>query len=420
MSEKNYSVKAWTVTYAGLAINLALGILYAWSVLKGFISQSIESGGAFAWDKSSLNDPYAVCCLAFALSMTFAGKIQDKKGPSFTARIGGILVGIGFVLASLTTNYYMWLLGFGLLGGIGIGFGYSAATPAALKWFPPSKTGAIAGIVVSGFGLAPVYIAPLSSFLATNYGLQNAMLIFGIAFFILVVGVSFLLKKPPVDFVPVEKEGKKISKSNTSENTSENLGAGVMLRTGKFYVMWIIFFIAAGCGLMIISNISGMAKASLGKSAFIAVAIMAIGNASGRIIAGIVSDKITRALTLFIILIFQCALMFISSMLLDKSATAFIIVLFATLIGFNYGTNLSLFPSFTKGYWGLKNFGLNYGILMSAWGIGGFCFSRLSQMIFANTGSYYYSFVIAGSALVLCIILSFFLFGKKKKDSVQQ
>ncbi len=161
----NKKNKSWIVTFAGLTINLALGILYAWSVFKEFIKHSIEIGGAddFKWNIASLNDPYAVCILTFAFSMIFAGKIQDKKGPSFTAKIGGILVGVGFIIASLSNKYYIWLLGFGLLGGMGIGFGYSATTPAALKWFSSQKTGLIAGIVVSGFGLAPVFIAPLAS-----------------------------------------------------------------------------------------------------------------------------------------------------------------------------------------------------------------------------------------------------------------
>jgi hypothetical protein len=98
----NTQNKSRIVTFAGLSINLALGILYAWSVFKEFIKQSIKAGGSddFKWDMASLNDPYALCILTFAFSMIFAGKIQDKKGPSFTAKIGGILLGLGFILAS--------------------------------------------------------------------------------------------------------------------------------------------------------------------------------------------------------------------------------------------------------------------------------------------------------------------------------
>jgi MFS family permease len=119
-----------------------------------------------------------------------------------------------------------------------------------------------------------------------------------------------------------------------------------------------------------------MAKASMGASAFIAVAIMAVGNASGRVIAGVVSDIISRPLTLLLILIFQTLLMFTAYLVVGEGTSALVIVLLATFIGFNYGTNLSLFPSFTKSYWGMKNFGLNYGVLMSAWGLGGFVFSN--------------------------------------------
>ncbi|MBN2681262.1 MAG: OFA family MFS transporter [Bacteroidales bacterium] len=402
--------KGWLVTFAGLAINLALGILYAWSVIKGAIIQSIEKGGSegFDWDLASLNDPYAVCILSFAFSMMLAGKIQDVKGPSFTAKIGGVLVGLGFIIASLSTNYYLWLLGFGLLGGMGIGFGYSAATPAALKWFSSKKTGLIAGIVVSGFGLAPVYIAPLTSFLVGGHGLQSTMLFFGIGFIVIVGGLAFFLKNPPAGYVPVQNSA--ISKKKKSkEDTGEEVNTWGMLRNRKFYLMWVIFFIGSGAGLMVIGNISGMAKASLGDSAFIAVAIMAIGNASGRIVAGIVSDKITKSATLFIILLFQSFLMFLSYLILNEDASAVTIVILATLIGFNYGTNLSLFPSFTKGFWGLKNFGLNFGVLMTAWGLGGFVFSRLSQALYASTGDHVMSFIIAGSSLGFCLFLTIFL-----------
>jgi MFS family permease len=407
----NTKNKSWIVTSAGLAINLALGILYAWSVFKEFIKQSIKAGGSddFKWDMASLNDPYALCILTFAFSMIFAGKIQDKKGPSFTAKIGGILLGLGFILSSLSNNYYIWIVGFGLLGGMGIGFGYSATTPAALKWFSSQKTGLIAGIVVSGFGLAPVFIAPLASLLVNTYGLQNTMMIFGVSFLVIIFGLASLLKNPPPGYIPIEGKINVKKRIKRSENTTEDFGTKTMLRSLKFYIMWVIFFISAGAGLMVISNISGLAKTSMGESAFIAVAIMAIGNASGRIVAGAVSDIIPKSFTLAIILIFQSALMFMASLVLNENAVTYIIVFFAALIGFNYGTNLSLFPSYVKGFWGMKNFGLNYGILMSAWGLGGFFFSRLSQTLYATTGSHFMSFIVAGTGLFFCLFLNLIL-----------
>ena len=167
--------RGWVVTGAGTGINLALGVLYSWSIFKAAIRDSIEAGSpdGFNWSLASLNDPYAVCCLVFAFAMILSGRFQDKIGPRVTALIGGVLVGIGFIWISQTTDYLSWIIGFGVLVGVGIGFGYGSATPPALKWFPPAKTGLIAGLVVSGFGLASVYIAPLSHYLVGGWGCKR-------------------------------------------------------------------------------------------------------------------------------------------------------------------------------------------------------------------------------------------------------
>ena len=411
--------KGWTVALAGTGINLALGILYTWSIFKGAIKESIEHGGkgSFNWDPAVLNDPYAVCCIVFAFAMILAGKCQDKLGPRVTALAGGLLVGIGFIWISQTTSYAAWVLGFGVLVGTGIGFGYSSATPPALKWFPPEKTGLIAGLVVSGFGLASVYIAPLSKYMVTNYSLQNAMLVFGIAFLVVVCGLSLLLVNPPEGWKPVSSVKESLNISNNHEAEQVEFSASEMMKTPEFYLLWFIYFIGAGAGLMVIGSIAGMAKKSLGESAFIVVAIMAIGNAGGRIIAGYLSDKIGRSMSLVCMLGFQAILMFVAIPIVGSNTSAVIMVLLATFIGFNYGTNLSLFPSFTKDLWGMKNFGTNYGIIFTAWGVGGFVMGRLSQMLKASTGSYTPSFVTADILLIIGIVLTLILKSRQQKLS---
>jgi OFA family oxalate/formate antiporter-like MFS transporter len=413
---KKVKNRGWSVTFSGTGINLALGILYTWSIFKGAIRQSIEAGGAgaFKWDIASLNDPYAVCCLVFAFVMILAGKCQDRFGPRVTAFIGGILVGLGFLLISQTTSYVAWILGFGVLAGAGIGFGYSAATPPALKWFPPAKTGLIAGLVVSGFGLASVYIAPLSQYLLRIWGLQSAMLFFGVAFVIVVCGLSLLLVNPPAGYVPKGKA--KAGKTPSVVATQTEATPSHMMKTLAFYKIWFIYFIGAGAGLMVISSLAGMAKKSMGELAFLAVAILAIGNAAGRIIAGLISDKIGRKATLIIMLSFQAILMLIAiSVVGAEHSPALLVVLLATFIGFNYGTNLSLFPSLTKDKWGLKNFGINYGIVFTAWGVGGFVMGRLSQMLFAKYGDYTSSFLTACALLIVGVIITLTLKTKTAK-----
>ena len=399
--------KGWMVTLSGTGINLALGILYSWSIFKAAIQKSIEaSHGGFNWNPAKMNDPYSLCCLAFALSMILAGKVQDKFGPRSTALAGGILVSLGLVWISQSTSYTVWSLGFGLLAGSGIGFSYSAATPPALKWFPSQKTGMIAGIVVSGFGLASVYIAPLSEYLLKNYGINKSMLVFGIAFLILVCGLSFFLVNPPTGYVPAAPASAAgVNKPKIA--APSDAGPSRIIKTGKFYLLWLIFFIGAGAGLMVISNINGMAKKSLGSAAFLAVAILAIGNASGRIIAGTLSDKIGRKQTLMIVLSFQAALMFLAVPLVGGAhPDATLIILLAVFMGFNYGANLSIFPSLAWDNWGLKNFGMNYGMLFTAWGAGGFVMSRVSQMLQVKSGNYSSSFLTTGALLVLGALLT--------------
>jgi MFS family permease len=402
--------KGWTVVGAGLAINLALGVLYAWSIFKGAIKASIEKGGegAFQWDIASINDPYAVCCLAFAFSMILAGKCQDKIGPARTALIGGVLVGAGFTLMGFSNSYAAWVTGFGILAGSGFGFGYSAATPPALKWFSPSKTGLIAGIVVAGFGIAPVYIAPLASYLIGAFGIPKSMMFLGIGFTIVVCGLSFVLANPPPGYVPAEPaDPGPLAKLNAAKPVV-NATVSEMLRNYKFYVLWVAFFIGSGAGLMVIGSVAGLAKKSMGPMAFVAVAIMALGNAGGRVVAGILSDKIGRRATLFIMLSMQAVMMFVA-MAVVNSGSAVLLVLLATFIGFNYGSNLCLFPSFAKDYWGTRNYGLNYGALFTAWGIGGFVMGKVSEMINAQPGGLGKSFMLSGVLLAGGAALTIFL-----------
>jgi nitrate/nitrite transporter NarK len=397
-TENSVKNHGWPIAFAGLGINLALGILYTWSMFKDAIAKD------FGWQGAQLNDPYALCCLVFAFTMIFAGRCQDKIGPRVTASVGGLLVGAGMVWISTTTNYSTWLLGFGVLVGIGIGFGYSSTTPPALKWFPPAKTGMIAGLVVAGFGLAPIYLAPASKHLLAEFGVLKSMLIFGAAFTVIVCGLAQLLKNPPAGFVAAPKT------SSSTVAAAVNFSPGEMLRQPVFWLLWVLYFIGSGAGLMVISSVSGMAKKTMGEQAFIAVAVMAIGNAGGRIVAGLLSDKIGRRWTLMLVLLIQAALMFIAiPVTASADGAKFIIVLVATFIGFNYGANLSLFPSFTKDFWGLKNFGMNYGVLFTAWGVGGFILSIVQQRLKASSGDFKSSFITAGVLLLVGSALTFFI-----------
>ena len=391
--------RGWTVTFAGAGINLALGILYTWSVIKAAIPE------AWGWDAAQKSDPYAVACFVFALAMIPAGRLQDRIGPRWVATLGGVLVGLGCLIAGLMgSSYWGFVLGFGVFAGVGIGFGYASATPAAVKWFPSSQTGRIAGIVVAGFGLASVYIAPLAAYLTRTYGVSKSMIFFGIAFLIVVVGLSQLLRNPPAGYDPQNKTGKPTSTKATVTTSGPELSWKQMLATPQFYVLWTMYACGSAAGLMLISVAAPLGQASLGEAAFWVVAVLAVGNAGGRIFAGFVSDWIGRQWTMLAFFMVQ-AVVIVSLVFAQNHPVMLLMLVF--LAGANYGANLTLFPSATKDYFGLKGFGLNYGIMFTAWGVGGLVLPRIAGMVKKSTGNEDLAFYIAGALMVLASALTF-------------
>jgi OFA family oxalate/formate antiporter-like MFS transporter len=381
------SSRGWIVTFSGTGINLALGVLYSWSVI------SKEIPAEWNWSETSRSWPYTIACLVFALMMVPAGKLQDKFGPRIVASLGGILTGLGLMLASQFTTLGMFILGFGILAGTGIGFGYASATPPAVKWFPPAKTGMIAGIVVSGFGLASVYIAPLAKYLIKAVGVQSTLMILGIAFLILVTLLAQMLVNPPP-----QPAGAKAAAAVPAKDYS----AGEMLKTSPFYLLWLMYAFNAGAGLMVIGKLAKLVEVQAGfKAGFILVALLAIGNAGGRLLAGTLSDKYGRTRILQAFTLFQAALMFLTPFINNT----FILVLFSMCIGMNYGSNLALFPSITKDFFGLKNFGVNYGLVFTAWGVGSIM-ALLAGKIYDLYQSFEYALYLAGALLLVTIVLS--------------
>ncbi len=404
----------WGVTLAGMGINLALGILYSWSVISKRIPED------WGWNEDDKSLPYMVACLVFSLVMVIAGRMQDKMGPRLVATIGGILVGLGFLLASMTSTVFVFVIGFGVLAGAGIGFGYASATPPAVKWFPASKTGLIAGIVVSGFGLASVYTAPLTTVLIGSLGFRISIMVLGIGFLIVVVSLAQLLKTPPKGYVPAGSQAAK--KLNVGDKKAEFLPKE-MLATWQFYLIWFMYACGAGAGLMIIGKLDAIAQSQVGINlGFILVAVMAIGNGGGRIVAGMLSDKIGRKATLLLCFICQSVLIFMLSRASNDNILGSIpaMALISALIGANYGANLSLFPSITKDFYGLKNFGMNYGFVFTSWGVGGFMLAKLAGSMYVKYETFNVAYYGAVVLLILAAITTLFVKSPQQKiESVE-
>ncbi len=392
------SKKGWIVALSGTGINLALGVLYTWSVISKKIPAS------WGWDEADKALPYTIACLVFAFVMIPAGRLQDKLSPRLTATIGGILIGSGLIVASFFSSVLLFIIAFGIIAVTGIGFVYAAATPPAVKWFPPAKTGMIAGIVVAGFGLAPVYISPLAEHMINQNGVANTLLILGCVYLVVVVLLAQMLVNPPV---VAPAAGAKTASAN-------DFSMKEVLSTPQFYFLWLMYAFNAGAGLMVIGKLAIVVQKQADyKGGFILVALMAIGNAGGRLIAGTFSDKLGRIRTMQIFTLLQMVLMF----LMPFMNSVAMLVPAAILIGACYGSNLALFPSITKDFFGLKNFGVNYGLVFTAWGVGSIM-AVISGIIQKRTGSFKYAFFLAGVLLIISIAITF-LIKKPVKKTVE-
>jgi OFA family oxalate/formate antiporter-like MFS transporter len=394
--------RGWMVTFSGMGLNLAFGVLYAWSVFGKQFTEAIEKGG-FGWSKTQAALPYTIAIAFFAGMMVPAGRLQDRFGPRIIATIGAVLTGMGLFISGYAspTNMVPVIIGFGILAGTGIGLGYATATPAAVKWFPPEKKGLITGIVVSGFGLASVYIAPLSRYLLAAYGVNSSFMILGAAFAIATFIISQFITNPAAAAVNINL------KKNSVNNCNVDCTWREMMKTPTFYLLWIEFVCGALAGLMIIGHLAKIVAVqsnNMIQTGFLFVGLLAIFNAGGRLIAGAVSDYIGRMKTILLVFLSQATVMFFFSRL--STSTGFIVG--SAIVGFSYGACLSLFPSTTADHWGTKNLGFNYGIMFTAWGVGGVFGPILAGKVADATGSYSTAYVISAGLLIFAAILTFF------------
>lgn len=493
MSQQNQTVptQAWVTVFAGMAINLCLGILYAWSMwgsalvsestlapgdvvtktavilaakatpadkalpgnlvvkakeevkraepvkiklgvnpkegyvllneieAKGTVLQAgdiaTKAGDLMPDEKNAgwvyLNNaeaatPFSLCVIIFALLMIPGGKIQDKISPKFGATLGGLCLAVGCLIAGLMKSYTGLIIGFGIMGGIGMGIGYAAPTPAALKWFGPHKRGLIAGIVVGGYGGAALYIGPLAKYLLTSFGLTQSFVILGIMFAVVVVVAGQLLKIPPPGYVAPTLGASVATKGSTITNWEPS----EIIKTWQFYALVVMFIFTTQSGLLIIANAAGLLAKTGSKIPFFAanawllVSYGGFVNAAGRVGTGFYSDKIGRLNAYCLNCGISALCLFALPSIIDSQNILFLFLAVGVAY-WQYGGGLSLMPSFAADFYGPKNLGMNYGLIFIGWGLG-FFMARLGGTIKDITGSLSYAFYISGGLLIIAVILA--------------
>ena len=394
--------RGWIVVFAGFGINLALGVLYSWSI---FAKRFTEEWG---WSSGTSSLPYAVAVAFFAAVLAFGGRAQDRFGPRLVATIGASFTGVGLLVSSLSTaeNPLPVTLGFGVLTGSGIALGFVSTFPAAAKWFPAKRRGLVTGVVVSGFGIASVYIAPLTEYLLRSVGIRATFLALGVGFLVATVSLAQLVRNPPLGFpgpvMPlIADDDSAVHAPPVREFTWREL-----VRTRQFVQLWLMYGLTAFAGIMVIGHMAKITQAQLGVDlGFLLVAILAVGNAAGRIGAGVVADRLGSARTMTLVFTAQAVVLALTGF----ADTVALLSAAAFLIGFNYGADLSLFPLIITKYFGQANQGVNYGVVFTSWGVGGVFGSMAAGAIVDATGSYLPAFALAAGLCAVAAAITLFV-----------
>lgn len=423
MSSSGVPGKAWRVVFAGTAINLCLGILYAWSVWVKYLKVPMKEGKLAlelagtpiaqfpGWNyltAAECSTPFSLCVIIFALFMIPGGRIQDRLGPKVGAIMGGLFLAVGCIIAGLSKSYGGLVFGFGILGGIGMGIGYAAPTPAALKWFGPHQRGLVAGLVVSGYGGAALYISPLGEFLIRSTGLTGSFVILGLLFATVTIIAGLMLAWPDPGYVPPAPPATMGAAAKAA--TAIDWAPSEIVKTWQFYALVWLFIATTQSGLLIIANAAPiLAKAAkavpfLVANAWILASYGGLVNAAGRIGTGKYSDVIGRDNAYTLNCLVSAACLFIMPWVI-ASGNVVLLFLAVGIAYWQYGGGLSLMPSYTADFFGPKNLGMNYGLVFLGWGLG-FFMTRLGGSIEDWTGSLTWAFYLSAIVLIIGVIVA--------------
>jgi MFS transporter, OFA family, oxalate/formate antiporter len=404
----------WIFIVLGFIINICLGSVYAFSVFKVPIQKWFADTHQVTVGSFEGNLPFMIFLAFFAIMMFFGGRVIEKLGPKKIGIIGGILVGLGWILAGIlpTIWHSIWavVITYGMIGGGGVGLAYGGPIAVAAKWFPDKK-GLAVGLTLAGFGGSPFISAYVASALIKAFNPLTTFIYMGIAFVIIVILLSLFLKFPVAGWKPAGWAPKTTGAAAVAELTTSE-----MIKTPTFWGLFLAFTIGSLAGLMAIGISSPVGTEVIKLEAAVAaglVGVFAIFNGLGRPLFGWLTDKITprwAALVNLAVILVAAALM-----LQAGAGTLVLYVICFCLLWLCLGGWLAIAPTATTIFFGAKNYARNYGVVFFSYGIGailGGIISGLAKDIF---GDYSKAFIIAGALAAVAIILAIFLMKPFKK-----
>lgn len=388
-------VNRWVIAIAGIFMQVALGAVYAWSVFRAPLVEQ------FGWSISEVTLTFTISIFMLGIAAFFGGLWLNRQGPRLVALVGGALYGVGVFLASFSANGLWWLyLSFGFIGGIGLGLAYIVPVAVLVKWFP-DRRGLITGIAVGGFGAGALITAPVATGLIQSVGVLTTFAYLGIAYLIVTVVASLFMQNPPDGWKP---EGWTPTAFENKQRAVHDYTLGEALRTWQWYALWFLLFLNTFAGISVISQEAPIFQELVGVSAVVAasmVGLASIGNALGRVFWAWVSDLLTRRATFFVMFLLQVLLFWFL-----PSATAISVMTILTFVVLMcYGGGFGTMPAFAADYFGSKNVGPIYGLMLTAWGVASAVGPLLIAYMRQTTGSYRGALhVIAGVMAVSTVL----------------
>jgi OFA family oxalate/formate antiporter-like MFS transporter len=370
MSNENLESKRWLIAIAAIVMQLCLGTVYAWSVFKKpFMT-------AHGWGETETQVTFMICIGMIGIAAAFGGTLVDKKGPKFVATIGGILFGIGTLLAGLADqigNIWLLYLGFGFIAGLGNGFGYITPIATLIRWFP-DKRGLVTGLAVMGFGGGAFFMGKIAPPMVISMGVAQTFYIWGVIFLVLVTASAQLFKNPPKGWLPAG-----FTPKTTGVSAAQSFTFDEAVKTPQWWMLWTMLFLNVSAGLGLISQLSPMAQdvikktdpliagAALALAGGSILAYASIFNGLGRLLWAWTSDAIGRK-NVFIIMFITQAVLYI---LLPQIDNKLIFTVVACYLLACYGGGFATMPAFAADSFGPGYIGKVYGIMLTAWGAAG-------------------------------------------------
>ncbi|HEP1423532.1 L-lactate MFS transporter [Streptococcus pyogenes] len=385
--------KRYIIATAGTLLHLMLGSTYAWSVYRNPILQ--ETG----WDQAPVAFAFSLAIFCLGLSAAFMGNLVEQYGPRLTGTVSAILYASGNMLTGLAIDRKeIWLLyiGYGVIGGLGLGAGYITPISTIIKWFP-DKRGMATGFAIMGFGFASLLTSPIAQWLIETEGLVATFYLLGLIYLIVMLFASQLIIKPTAAEIAI------LDKKRLQNNSYliEGMTAKEALKTKSFYCLWVILFINITCGLGLISVVAPMAQDLTGMSpemSAIVVGAMGIFNGFGRLVWASLSDYIGRRVT--VILLFLVSIIMTISLIFAHSSLIFMISI-ATLMTC-YGAGFSLIPPYLSDLFGAKELATLHGYILTAWAIA----ALTGPMLLSITVEWTHNYL-----LTLCVFIVLYILG---------